>query len=145
MEGTPNHTEQVANKAFEACGLYADTTLQTLRQLTDLSANVANESVNLYAALQASTLKAMQEGQALMLQRLSGLQEAPQNPTGSYQQSMHEFAESTGNALELLHGNSRAILRTIEQYWSTARQTGNNIQANYTQLADKMKSLYSAA
>jgi hypothetical protein len=145
MEQTPPGPWQWLSQTFAAVSVYADTNLNVLRQLTDFSANVAKENVSLGAALQASTIEALQEGQAYVFGRLSALSEVPQHPLHYSQSSLHESAASAEKGLKLLQDNTHAILGAIEQYWITARQTSSSIQASYAQLADKLKGLYTPA
>ena len=61
-EESTNPAMDWATKAFELWGAYADANLKATRQLTDLAANAAKESVSLYAELQAANVEALQEG-----------------------------------------------------------------------------------
>lgn len=142
---SPAHpAEQLVGKTFEAFRLYADAHLNVLRQMTNFAAHVAKESVSLGAELHTSTLEVLQVGQSYMLRRLSSLQEASHNPVSYCQQSLIEGAESTEATLKLLQSNAQAVLHSIEHYWIAAQQTGNSMQTSYTQLADKLKTLYTA-
>ena len=145
MEQVQSGPWQSLRQAFETVSACADTNLKICRQLADFSANVAKESISLGAALQASTLEACQEGQAYVFRRLSTLPDVPQNPTDYYQRSVHEFVTSAEQGSKLLQGNTQAILGAMEQYWITMLQTSSSIQASYTQLADKLKSVYTSA
>ena len=145
MEQTQTGPWQWLSQTFAALSVCADTNLNIFRQLTDFSANVAKENVSLGAALQASNIEALQEGQAYVFRHLSALSAVPQNPLHDSQSSLHESAASVEKGAKLLQGNTQAILGAIEQYWITARQTSNGIQASYAQLADKLKALYTPA
>lgn len=145
MEQTQNGARQFVSTAFEAFSACAGTNLKILRQLTDFSANVAKESISLAAELQASAIEVWQEGQGYVFRQLCGLPEAPKHPGDYYQQSMRELVESTEKTHKLLQNSAQALMRSSEQYWLTARQTSNGIQSSYSQLADKLKSLYAAA
>jgi hypothetical protein len=141
MESVPNSPPQLACKTFEALSVCADTNLKLLRHFTDFSANVAKEGISLCAELQSSTLEAIQEGQGYVFRRLSASPEALKNPLDYYQRSLHEFMEGTEKAVKLFQNNAQALLRATEQYWLTARQTGNGVQTCCTQLAEKLRSL----
>src|SRR6266545_3464693 len=65
MEPTQPGPWQWLSQTFEAISVCADTNLNTLRQLTDFSANVARENVSLGASLQASNIEAVQRGPVL--------------------------------------------------------------------------------
>ena len=55
------------DKAVETLTLWSTTHQTVLRQLIDLSATTANETFKLYSDLQASTIAALREAQALTL------------------------------------------------------------------------------
>jgi hypothetical protein len=144
MEQTQNGARQFISAAFEAFSACTDTNVKIFRQLTDFSANGAKESISLTAELQASSIEAWQEGQGYVLRRLRGLSEAAENPGNYYQQSLRELVESAEKTQKLLQNNAQALMRSSEQYWLTARQASHSIQTSYTQLADKLKSLYAS-
>ena len=136
---------QSFRQACETVSACTDTNLKILRQLTDFSANVAKESISLGATLQTSTLEAWQAGQAYALRRLSALPEAPANPMAYYQSSAQEGVANAAQGWQLLQGNTQAVVSAMEQYWITLLQTSGSLQASYTHLADKLKSLYGTA
>jgi hypothetical protein len=144
METTQNSAEQFVSKTLGVFTLYADTNMKTLRQLMDFCANIGQESVSLAAELQASNFEALQAGQAYVLRRLNTLSEAPKNPAHYYQQGMTEFAAGSESVLKLFKSHAQALLRSSEQYWSAAQQTGSRMQEQYAQVADTMQSIYSA-
>src|SRR5439155_23107829 len=92
MEPTQPGPWQWLSQTFEAVRVCADTNLNILRQLTDFSANVARETVSLGASLQASSIEAVQEGQAYVFRRLSALSGSLQQPLQYSQRSLHESA-----------------------------------------------------
>ena len=145
MEQAQHDLGQWLSKAFEAFGACVDTNLRIFRQLTDFSANVAKESISLSAELQTSALEAVQEEHAYISRQLSRLPEALQNPAVYQQQSLPELVDRSEKVLKLLQNNAQAILRSSEQYWLTTRQTSSSIQTSCTQLADKLKALYTSA
>jgi hypothetical protein len=145
MASAANPAAQLVGKTFEALRLYADTNLNVLRQMTNFAANVAKEGVSLSAELHTSTLEALQVGQSYVLRRLSSLPEASHNPVGYFQQSMSDGVTCTEATQKLLQGNAQAVLHAIEHYWMSAQQTGNSMQTSYTQLADQLKTLYTAS
>jgi len=145
MEQAQNNSARLMSKAVEAFGACVDTNLRIFRQLTDFSANVAKESISLSAELQTATLEAIQEEHAYLSRQLSQLPEALQNPLAYQQQGLHDLVDSAKKVLKLLQNNTQAIMRSSEQYGLTTRQTNHSIQTTCTQLADKLKSLYTSA
>ena len=128
--------------AIEALHLYADTNLKILRGLMDFSANLAKESVSLYAELQSHNIEVLQAGQSSVLRRLSELPEASKDPAGFYQKSLQEFTESGEKIFKLLQGNAQALMRSSEHYWVMSQQTGTKVQESCNELAEKIKVLY---
>ena len=145
MASAANPATQLVGKTFEAWRLYADTNLNVLRQMTNFAANVVKDGVSLGAELHTSTLEALQVGQSYVLRCLSSLPEASHNPVGYYQQSMIDGVACTEATQKLLQGNAQAVLHAIEHYWMAAQQTGSSVQTSYTQLADQLKTLYTAS
>jgi hypothetical protein len=145
MERSQQKTAPVAATVLEAWNVCVDTQLQVFQQLTDFWANVSKEQVSLYAELQAVNLEAIQEGKSSVLQCLRTLPEDATNPVGTCQKTMHAGADSAAKITKLLQGNAQAILRSGEQYWLTAQHTTQSIKTSYTQMCDKLTSLYSPA
>jgi hypothetical protein len=56
---------------------------------------------------------------------------------------MLESVESTRRLFQAFEGNAQAVGRSAERLQATAEQTGKEIQATFTQLAGKVRSLYS--
>jgi hypothetical protein len=130
------------NKAFEVWSAYGEANLKVTRQLTDFAANAAKENVSLYAELQSANVEALQEGQAYVTKYISDLPEKMQDPKAAYQKAMQEFGNSAEKFNKLMQSNTHAIMRSAEQYWLTAQQTGNGIRDTYTQAYEKLASLY---
>jgi hypothetical protein len=145
MERTQQETAPFTTTALEAWNVYVDTHLKVFQQLTDFWANVSKEQVSLYAELQAVALEVVQEGKSSMLQCLRTLPEKATNPVGTSQKTMHACADSAAKITKLLQGNAQAVLRSGEQYWITAQHTTQGIKTSYTQMYDKLTSLYSPA
>jgi hypothetical protein len=134
-----------ANKTFEMWSTYVDANLKVTRQLTDFAANAAKEGVSLYAELQSANVEALQEGQAYLIKRMSNMSEEIQNPKEAYQKAMREFGNSAEKFHKLVQSNTHAVMRSTEQYWLTAQQTGNGIRDTYTQAYEKLATLSTPA
>ena len=133
---------ELTGRTVEAFSLWADANQKVLRELVDLSASTAKEGVRLYAEIQSSALEAVKEGQSFLLHRRDAMQEAPRDPFGTYQKGALESVESAQKTLRLFEGTAQAMTRSAERLQVTAERTGQEIQATFTQLAGRVKSLY---
>ena len=122
--------QQLTGRAVEAFSLWADANQKVLRELVDLSSTTAREGVRLCAEIQSSAVEAIREGQSYLLRRHGEVQGAPQDPMA--------FC----NMSRMLEATTQAITRSAERLQGTAELTGKEIQATVSQLAGKMKSLY---
>jgi hypothetical protein len=145
MEHTKTTAPQFPRQAIEALSVYADTNLKILRSCIDFSANLAKESVSLYAELQSHNIEVLQEGQSAVFRRLSELPEASKDPASFYQKSMQEYAASGEKIGKLLQSNAQALMRSGEHYWVMSQQTGAKVQESYSEFAEKLKTLYTTA
>jgi hypothetical protein len=135
---------QGTGKAVETLTVWADANQRVLRELAELSAATAKESVRLYAELQQSSLEALRDVQATALRWQAGWQEAPRDPMAWYQRAMSDGVESTQKWFRLLEGNAQAVTRTAERLQTTAEQAGKGIQASVAEAVTKMKEVYAA-
>lgn len=133
---------QISSNAVEAFSLCAEANEKILRELVDLSASAAKESVRLYAELQSSAVEAVKDGQGYLLRRQAELQGAPKDPLAFYQKSVQESVEGAQKAFRLLEGGAQAMTRSAERLQVSAEQTGKEIQAAVAQLAGKLKTTY---
>lgn len=133
------------NKVFEVGSAYGEANLKVTRQLTDFAANAAKENVSIYAELQSANVEALQEGQSYVMKYISDMPEKMKDPKDAYQKAMKEFGNSAEKFNKLMQSNTHAIMRSAEQYWLTAQQTGNGIRDTYTQAYEKLASLYTKA
>lgn len=133
---------QISSNAVEAFSLCAEANEKILRELVDLSASAAKESVRLYAELQSSAVEAVKDGQGYLLRRQAELQGAPKDPLAFYQKSVLESVEGAQKAFRLLEGGAQAMTRSAERLQVSAEQTGKEIQATVAQLAGKLKTTY---
>jgi hypothetical protein len=132
----------MTGKAVATFTLWADMNQRVLRELVDLSATTAKEGVRLYGEMQAAAVQAVRDGQSLLLNGQSSLEDAASNPLGFCQKTVTESAESAQKAFRLLEGNAQAITRSAERLQATAEQAGNEIQGSVIQLASRLKQLY---
>jgi hypothetical protein len=140
-----NPSMEWVNKVFEVWSAYGEANLKVTRQLTDFAANAAKENVSLYAELQSANVEALQEGQSYVMKYMGDMPEKMKDPKDTYQKAMHEFGNSAEKFNKLMQSNTHAIMRSAEQYWLTAQQTGNGIRDTYTQAYEKLASLYTKA
>jgi hypothetical protein len=145
MADSKTRAETFTRNAIEALNVYADTNLKILRGVMDFSANLAKESVSLYAELQSHNIEVLQEGQSAVLRRLSELPEAAKDPASFYQKNLQEFAASGEKIFKLLQSNAQALMRSGEHYWIMSQQTGTKVQESCNELAEKLKALYTTA
>ena len=135
---------QGSGRAVEAMTLWADANQRVLREMAELSATTAKESVRLYAELQQAGLEALREAQAAALRWQSIWQEAPQDPLACYQRALTDGVEHTQKWFRLLEGNAQAVTRTTERLQTTAEQAGKGIQESFSQTVTKLKDVYAA-
>jgi len=133
----------MTGRAVEAFSMVAEANQKILRDLVDLSASTAKEGVRLYAELQSSAVEALKEGQDYLLSRQSEIQEAPRDPFAFYQKGVLQSVEGAQKAFKIIESNAQAMTRSAERLQVTAEQTGKEIQATFSQVAGRMKSLYS--
>ena len=119
--------------------------MQISQQWTNFSVNVAKEGMSLYAEVYSTNLEALQAGQTYVMQYLQGIPEAMQQPRGVEHTWVQPFMESAGKIGRLAQNNAQAVLRSSEQSWLTAQQTGHNVKETYTQLYNQLTALYTAS
>jgi hypothetical protein len=134
---------QLTNAAVEVFTLFADTNQKVLRELVDFSASAAKEGVRLYAELQSSAVEAVKDSQVFLLRRQSELQGVASDPAATYQRGLLESVETAQKAFRVFEGNAQAITRSAERLQVSAEQAGQEIQATFTHLSTRVRSLYS--
>jgi len=132
------------SKAVETVTLWADANQRVLRELAELSAATAKESVRLYAELQQSGIEALRDVQATTLHWQSTWQDAPRDPMAWYQRALTHGVENAQKWFRILEGNAQAVTRTAERLNATAEQAGKGIQESLSTAATKMRDLYAA-
>lgn len=133
---------QGAGQAVEALSLWAGANQRVLREMAELTATTAKESVRLLGDLQQTGLEALREAQATGLRWQSAWQQTPRDPLAWCQQALAEGVEHAQKWFRLLEGNAQAVTRTAERLQTTAEQAGKGIQATVTDTVTKMKEVY---
>jgi hypothetical protein len=133
------------SKACEAWRAWSDTHMQISQQLTDLSVNVAKDSMSLYAEVYATNIEALKVGQTYVVQHLQGIPETLQQPCNVEHAWVQACVESAGKIGRLWQNSAQAVLRSSEQSWLTAQQTGHNVMETYSQLYNKLTALYTTS
>ena len=78
-----------------------------------------------------------------LMNRQGELQEVSRDPFSVYQKGVLESVEGAQKAFKMLETNAQAMTRSAERLQVTAEQTGKEIQATFTQVAGKVKTLSS--
>jgi hypothetical protein len=129
-------------KAVETATLWAEANQRVLRELADLSAATAKESVRLYGELSQSALQALTEAQSATLRWQSAWQATPRDPLAWYQRALAESVEGTQKWFSLVEGNVQAVTRSAERLQSTAEQAGKGIQEALSTTMARMKGVH---
>ena len=145
MDSKGEGSKEWMSKAYEAWRLWSDASMQISRHLTDFSVNAAKESMSLYAEVYTTNVEALQAGQTYVMQQLQHLPETMQHWQEREPQRVQEFLDNANNIGRLAQNNAHAVLRSSEQYWLTAQQTGSSVQETYTQLYQKLATLYTTS
>ena len=147
MEGTKKAQEvftQSTGKAVETLGVWAEANQRVLRELAELSAATAKESVRLYGEIAQSMVQALGEAQAQTLRWQAAWQDAPKDPVSWYHRALGESVDNAQKAFRLLEGNAQAVTKSAERLSSTAEQAGKGIQETFSSVVTKMKEVYAA-
>src|SRR5213593_2954985 len=136
--------KQGSGKVVETMTVWADANQRVLRELAELSAATAKESVRLYAELQQSGIEAVRDAQATALGWQTSWQEAPRDPLAWYQRALTDGLENAQKWFRILEGNAQAVTRTAERLSTTAEQTGKRIQESFSEAVTKLKDVYAA-
>ena len=130
---------QVSGKTVEGLTVWAEANQHVLRELVDLSAGAAKESVRLYSELQQGALEAMRDGQATAMKWQSSWQDGPKDPMQWYQQALVETVDGAQRFFRLLEGNAQAMTRSAERMQVSAEQAGKDIQQTLEATVTRMK------
>jgi methyl-accepting chemotaxis protein len=135
---------QNAGKAVETLSVWADANQRVLRELAELSAVTAKESVRLYGEIAQSMVQALSDAQAQSLRWQAAWQDAPKDPMLWYHRALSETVDNAQKAFRLLEGNAQAVTKSAERLSTTAEQAGKGIQETFTSVVTKMKEVYAA-
>ena len=147
MESTKKAQEvftQSTGKAVETLTVWADANQHVLRELAELSAATAKESVRLYGEIAQSMVQAISDAQAQTLRWQAAWQDAPKDPLAWYHRALSEGVDNAQKAFRLLEGNAQAVTKSAERLSSTAEQAGKGIQETLSTIVTKMKEVYAA-
>ena len=133
------------DKAVETLTLWSTTHQTVLRQLIDLSATTANETFKLYSDLQASTIAALREAQALTLAEQIDVQELSKDPLAWYQKRVLETIDGAQHAFKRVETVGQAVTGSAERLHRSTEQAGKQIQAAFTGLGTQLKDVYPPA
>jgi len=132
------------DKTVETLTVWTDANQRVLRDLAELSAATAKESVRLYGEIAQSMVQALGDAQAQSLHWQAAWQEAPKDPMAWYQRALSEGVDNAQKAFRLLEGNAQAMTKSAERLSTTAEQTGKGIQETFSGVVTKMKEVYAA-
>lgn len=133
---------QSAGKAVETMSVWADANQRVLRELAELSAATAKESVRLYGELAQSMVQAFSDFQTQSLRWQSTWQDSAKDPLGWYQRALTESVDSAQKAFRTIESNAQAVTKSAERLSSTAEQAGKGIQETFSGVVTKMKEVY---
>lgn len=146
MEDATNAQEvfnQATGKALETMTVWAEANQRVLRELVELSAGTAKESIRLYSELQQSAIDAIREGQAAAIRWRSGWPEATKDPGQWYQKAVAEGVDSAQKVFRVMESNAQAVSKSAERLQASAEQAGKSIQETFSAIVSKTKDIYS--
>ena len=135
---------QSASKAVETMSVWADANERVLRELAELSAATAKESVRLYGELAQSMVHAFGELQTQSLRWQATWQEGAKDPVGWYQTALTQGVDNAQKAFRVIESNAQAVTKSAERLSSTAEQAGKGIQETFSVVVTRMKEVYAA-
>lgn len=136
---------QSSGKVVETMTVWSDANQRVVREMAELSATAAKESVRLYAELQQSGIEALREAQATALRWQSGWQETPRDPFAWYQRALAEGVENTQKWFRMLESSAQSVTRSAERLQTGTEQAGKGIQESFTEAVSRLKDVYAAA
>lgn len=133
---------QLTGKAVETMTVWADANQRVLREMVELGAAGAKESVRLYAELQQSAIEALKDSQASAFRWQTAWQDGAKDPVQLYQKAVADGVDSAQKAFKVLEAGAQAVTRSAERLQTSAEQAGKGIQETYTAVVAKMKDVY---
>ncbi len=144
QEKAQEYFTQNAGKAVESITVWADANQRVLRELAELSAATAKESVRLYAELQSTAIEAFRDAHASGLRWQAAWQDYAKDPMGWYQRVLTDSVDGAQKAFRIIEGNAQAVTKSAERLQTTAEQAGKTIQETFSSVVTKMKDVYAA-
>ena len=145
MQDPKKTQEMFANgsgKAVETMTVWADANQRVLRELAELSATAAKESVRLYAELQQGAVEAVRESQATALKWQASVQDSPKDPMQWYQKALVDSVDGAQKFFRMLEGNAQAVTRSAERLQTSAEKAGKGIQETVEATVVRVKDAY---
>ena len=133
---------EATSKALETITFWAEANQRVLRELVELSAGTAKESIRLYAELQQGAIDAIREGQAAAIRWQGGWQEGPRDSVQRYQKTLAEGVNGAQKWFRMMESNAQAVTRSAERLQASAEQAGKGIQETFTGVVTRMKDVY---
>ena len=134
---------QATGKVLETMTVWAEASQRVLRDLVELSAGAAKESIHLCSELQQSAIDAIREGQASAVRWQSDWPEAAKDPGQWYQKAVADGVDGTQKVFRVMESNAQAVSKSAERLQASAEQAGKSIQATYGGIVSKTKDIYS--
>jgi hypothetical protein len=136
---------QLAARSLETMTVWAETNQRVLREIVELSAGSAKESLKLYAELSRGTIEALRESQAAALRWQAGWLDASKDPSAWLQRAVTEGVNGTQQAFRRVEEQAQAVTRTAERLQAGAEQAGKGIQESLAGAVSRMKEIYATA
>jgi methyl-accepting chemotaxis protein len=135
---------QSATRTVETMSVWADANQRVLRELAELSAATAKESVRLYGELAQSMVQTFSDLHTQSLRWQATWQDSAKDPVSWYQTALTQTVDNAQKAFRALESNAQAVTKSAERLSSTAEQAGKGIQETFSGVVSKMKDVYAA-
>jgi hypothetical protein len=142
VKKTQEYLTQSSGKAVETLTVWADANQRVLRELAELSAATAKESVRLYAELQSAAIEALRDAHTSSLRWQGTWQDYAKDPMSWYQRALTDGVEGAQRAFRMIEGNAQAVTKSAERLQTTAEHAGKTIQETFSSVVNKMKDVY---
>ena len=132
---------EATSKALETMTFWADANQRVMRELVELSAGTAKESIRLSAELQQSAIDAVREGQAAAIR----WQEGSRDPVQWYQKTLAGSVDGAQKWFRMMEANAQAVTRSAERLQASTEQAGKAIQETFSGVVTRMKDVYATS
>jgi hypothetical protein len=133
---------QFAGKTIETMTVWADANQRMFRELVDLSAGTAKESLRLYSELSNNAIDAIKDGQDGVYRWQSSMREAPADPVAWSQKALAEGTQYAQQAFRRVEENMQAVTRAAERLQGSMEQAGKGFQESLAGAVSRLKSIY---